>query len=621
VSDGTETGRLAASLLARGKLDEAERQYRQLLGQTWAVEEQYDEWLNALARIYQGLGRPREAGHVLCYLQRFAEAAPLFAGAGAVADAARCRELWARSGAASSPLGPNAALELLAQAAAGYAAAGWNVHAAVAWAHARAFSSARQAWEKVARDPRLADRPYEQALCHFNLGLAARAGSAPDAARHLILAQQQLEEVADRFEAEGQRERAWDCYSVLIQLGREEDSFENLAEGYLNCIRVLKEDNLKYYALQYYEDFLRLALGREEFHAAATLFREAADYARRVGLEYERGYLQRAAETWWLAADKNEREGGPVELSENALHAAIDGFSALGDFLRVRQSYLRLGALDLPEKKQQRYREAARRYPDQSGAPVKAPAFPDYLRHQHAYPPIWELDLVEWELDGDHAAVCASILGDAHQPGMIRRQALALLLVHLDGARSGEAASRSPARLAEIAQGLGELAIYQTLRPLERLYAEGAPLVRRGVMKALPRLFFKRTFALLVRGLRDAAPEVRDAAVEALEALHFPHAFDPLTRIFREHADHAVKVTALTSIGRIATVEAGEFLIDVLRYESEGLREVARQLLSQFEHREAIYPLLRRHLEMETGPARIPLEQLVRSYGLHSISV
>jgi HEAT repeat protein len=216
--------------------------------------------------------------------------------------------------------------------------------------------------------------------------------------------------------------------------------------------------------------------------------------------------------------------------------------------------------------------------------------------------------------------VCASIVGDAHQPGMIRRQALQLLLLHLDGARSGEAAARSPTRLAEIAQGLGELLAYPALRPLERLYEEGAPLVRRGVMKALQRLYFKRTFNLIGRGLRDAAPEVRDTAIEALEALHFPHAFDPLTRIFREHADHAVKVTALTSIGRIATVEAGEFLIDVLRHESEGLREVARQLLAQFEHREAIYPLLRRHLEMENGPARVALEQLVRSYGLHAVA-
>ena len=44
---------------------------------------------------------------------------------------------------------------------------------------------------------------------------------------------------------------------VLLKLGRDSGSYENLAEGYINCIRILKEDNLKFYVLQYYEDFVR----------------------------------------------------------------------------------------------------------------------------------------------------------------------------------------------------------------------------------------------------------------------------------------------------------------------------------------------------------------------------
>ena len=120
---------------------------------------------------------------------------------------------------------------------------------------------------------------------------------------------------------------------------------ENLAEGYINCIRVLKEDNLKFYVLQYYEDFLRIALEREEYHAAATVFREAADYARRVGLIYDRGYMKRAAETWWKAAEKNERDGGPVEITENAYLAAIDAYNSVGDFFHVRESYKQLAKL------------------------------------------------------------------------------------------------------------------------------------------------------------------------------------------------------------------------------------------------------------------------------------
>ena len=181
--------------------------------------------------------------------------------------------------------------------------------------------------------------------------------------------------------------------------------------------------------------------------------------------------------------------------------------------------------------------------------------------------------------------------------------------MELEGVRAGTALE--PARLAQVALGLGELQAYPALRPLEKLFGHPDPGVRRGVMKALRFLYYKRTFVLLVRGLRDEDDEVRRAALEAVEGLHFPHAFDPLSRIFREHADPRVKTAALTSIGRIATLEAGEFLVDVLRHEPDAMRDVARRLLHHFDNPD-IYPILRRHLEVESGPARQDLEQIVR---------
>ena len=43
-------------------------------------------------------------------------------------------------------------------------------------------------------------------------------------------------------ETVGLRERAFDCFQVLIQLGREHESFEDVLEGFgLNCVRVLRE--------------------------------------------------------------------------------------------------------------------------------------------------------------------------------------------------------------------------------------------------------------------------------------------------------------------------------------------------------------------------------------------
>jgi hypothetical protein len=127
--------------------------------------------------------------------------------------------------------------------------------------------------------------------------------------------------------------------------------------------------------------------------------------------------------------------------------------------------------------------------------------------------------------------------------------------------------------------------------------------VRRGVQRALRNLYFKRSFQMIQRGLSDSAPEVQKGALEALGALHFPHAFDPLTRIFREHEEPRIKEVALESIGRIASLEAGEFLIEVLRYEAPALREVARRLLSQFDNAD-ILPILQKHMELESGPRR-----------------
>jgi HEAT repeat protein len=200
---------------------------------------------------------------------------------------------------------------------------------------------------------------------------------------------------------------------------------------------------------------------------------------------------------------------------------------------------------------------------------------------------------------------------------MIRRRALSVLLSHLDAGTRQSGAELEPSTLAQISLGMGELQAYAALRPLERLYEHPHPEVRRGVMRALKHLYFKRTFELVARGLRDDSADVRKAALEAMASLHFPHAFDPLTRIFREHEDPRVKEVALESIGRIASLEAGEFLIEVLRYEMDPLRDAARRQLAQFENPD-ILPILKKHLELESGPARTALEQVVRALGVRA---
>src|SRR4029077_18468968 len=120
-----------------------------------------------------------------------------------------------------------------------------------------------------------------------------------------------------------------ECYGILLRLGRDTASFENVAEGYLNSIRILAADDQKFYVLQYYDDFLEYAVEQKELHAAATLAREAADYSLKAGLVYDRHYLRRAAELWAEAAKQNEAASGPTDLSENALHAGVDAASSL----------------------------------------------------------------------------------------------------------------------------------------------------------------------------------------------------------------------------------------------------------------------------------------------------
>jgi HEAT repeat protein len=349
--------------------------------------------------------------------------------------------------------------------------------------------------------------------------------------------------------------------------------------------------------------------------------REAADYARRVGLIYDRGYMKRAAEIWWRAAEKNERDGGPVEITENAYLAAIDAFNSVGDFFHVRESYRKLQALALGEKKQKRYADVVSRYAEVWQEAIEAAPFPDYLRQQHAYPEIWYLDLIEWELDGDPEQVCATIVGDLRWADMIRRQALVALLAFLElksrPSAPGAPADLDPIGLGAIIQALGAMQAYPVLRPLERYWEHPHEEVRRSVMRATHRLFFKRTYELIKRGLKDPATTVADAALEAMAHLNFPHAFDPLIRIFRESEESRIREAALETIGHITTLEAGEFLIEVLRYETEPLREHARRLLAKFENPDVL-PILRKHLELENGPARQSLEAIVRALSIRA---
>ena len=147
----------AEALVQQGRWVDAERHYRELIGQTHVINYEYDDWLRRLGEIYRHLGRGREAAFVYLYLHVFELARGQLATDEHVALRARLAEIEKR----------------WSEAATLYQRAKLPVHAAVAFERAKQYPEAVAAWKSLLHAPGLANRPYEAALVHFNYGLAA----------------------------------------------------------------------------------------------------------------------------------------------------------------------------------------------------------------------------------------------------------------------------------------------------------------------------------------------------------------------------------------------------------------------------------------------------------------
>jgi hypothetical protein len=357
--DKRQVERDAQELLRAGRYEDALAKLWLLIDRVHVIEEEFRAYLRNMAVCYEHLSRRRAAGAAWLFLNDLPRATQL--AQNVPLDLARCA----------------IASRDHAQAARFFEAAGWLGHAAIQLELAKNDRGARVLWERLADDARLRDDPYTQGLVRFNLGRAcARLGDADPARKQQVQAMHLLTAAADGYEQKGLRERAFDCYGVLLTIGRE-GSFENLAEGYLNCVRILREDGLKYYVLQYYEDFQQMALQRRELHACATLFREAAEYARRQGMPYARHYRAKGGETHVMAAERALADGGPPEFAENSYAAAIDAYNELGIYSKVREVYTKLSKLPLAEKRRARYARLAKRLAGMPDDETPMPGFPD----------------------------------------------------------------------------------------------------------------------------------------------------------------------------------------------------------------------------------------------------
>jgi tetratricopeptide (TPR) repeat protein len=590
------TRELADRALRSGRSREALALYWQLLGSMKAERANYERWLDGAVGAYLALNRTREAGYILLSLRRYGEAQRHFPAA------ERPRE-WALCAA---KLGHHS------EAARVLSESGHRVLAAIELESAGAMAAARLEWERVLRDPRLAGRPYETALVHFNLGEALlQIGDRSGATRAFADAQHLLETAADAFETRGEPQRAFECYGVLLRIGKDTGTFENVAEGYLNAIRVLATDNHSL-LMQYYDDFLSYAVEQGEWHAAATVAREAADSSLRTGKKYAPYYLERAVEAWTRAAGENQANDGPVDLSANALHAAIDASTALGDLEECGRLYAQLAELPVGEKRRLRYRTLAQRYaamPAEARPPTVG--LPEYLRRSDgaAYPDVWRQDLIEWELGGDPSAMLARYVANKPPVNEYARQALRALLICNDPGFSQE----NLRGVAQLVTALGGVQHYDVLSPLERLLDHPAPEVRCAVMGVVILVYSTRIFGLIRRGLGDPAPSVADEALSALRNVKFVDALDPAMRIFRESVDERVRLAVLEGMGRIGTPEAALGLIEAVRQETGTLRAAAETQLAKLKGDDEVATLIRQARDAEIGDRREVLDRVIKA--------
>jgi tetratricopeptide (TPR) repeat protein len=471
----------------------------------------------------------------------------------------------------------------MAEAAREMEDAGQVAAAAILRERAKDWSAARALWSRLVHVTERGDDVYVAALVRFNLARCAKqCGDAVRAREAIVASVRLLEEAADHFESVGQRERAFDCFGVLLQIGRESGAFEDVLEGYVNCIRILREDHLKYFALEYFEEAIAAATERGETSAAATLAREAADYARSLGLApTSGGYSVRQAELWRALAKQHLGRGAPPEIAENALLASILAFSEVGQWSRVGALYRELSELDLDPSRREHYGRVSGRYGTMRDDALETSSTVSHpLRQETHFTEVWHVDVVEWEQQGSAAEACADVLLDRRWPDLIRRKAMLARMTALpiEAAADDASAAGQEARL-RLTEQLAQLQLYAVLSPLEKLFARGARRVKIAVLEAMQTLFFKRSFVTVRTALRDPDPPVVEQACKAVEALYFVHAVDPLSRILRESPEPAPRASALRALSHIDTIEAAELLLGVLEHGAPADRLAAMAAL------------------------------------------
>ena len=539
------------------------------LAQAYVGEDEYGPAVRVLGRILAETGEARGALTCGWYLSGGPVAEALTDRVGAED---RGRSLWAQ--AQKIGLHEARAKRMAEAAAAEFETAALIAQAAVCREKAEDHRTARGLWSRLAESIGAAAEGdlYAAGLARFNLARTSRnLGDMKAAHEATVAAVHHLEQAADRYESVGQRERSFDCYHVLVAIGREFSTLEHVLEGYVNLIRILREDQLRSHALQSFEEAIRYVRGHGEVAAAATLSQEMGAYARKQGLpSVARQAVVTQAEMWHEVAKATVGRGGPPEMAENALLAAVMCHAELGQFRQVGDTYVELGQLAIEPARRAHYARASKRYSEARDERVETSAWAQPAPKDTAFPDVWHVDLIEWEQRGSAAAACADILLSAEPwSEQVRRRALVARLTAL----RVEPGAASPEARVSLVRALEPIELYSILAPLEKLAVDPDSSVRASVARALGRFLYKRTFIALRTLLADPDASVKQEAQRALEQMRFPHAFDPLARIHREAADAAARVAALRALAQLDSEEAAEMVVGVLQHAGPAERD------------------------------------------------
>lgn len=623
----------ARAFASRNDLPRARAALAQALQHAIAREEDYVAVTSEIREILARMGDFRAALTVDWYAGSERTQRPLIDHVPPI-DRARTLLAWAdRSN------DPARAKATYARAADEYEAAGLVAQAAIARERGGDFGRARALWSRLAQllttsSKTSADRGdadasllgadfYAAGLARFNLARTSqRTGDAAAARQAVVEAVHMLEQAADRYETIGQRERAFDCFQVLIAIGKESGEFEHVLEGYVNVIRILREDHLRYCALQSYEEVVAAAEKRGEAAAAATLAREMGAYARKEGLPSVANFATLTqARLWQDVAGAAQSRKSPAEIAENALLAAVIAYGEAGQYSRVGSIYKSLSELPLAAGRCAHYAKAGKRYVGAQDLAIDAGPLPAHLRQEVGFPEVWHVDLVEWEQRGSVSQACGDVVLDPTQwSDVTRRRAMLARLTALgieaeEGSPSpprGEALSE---RYAALCDQLSLVDLYVILSPLEHLFRRPEEVVRQAVVRALAKFSYKRTFITLREALSDADPAVVNQASKSLEELRFPHAFDPLSRIYREASSKEVRQSAIRALAKIDTFEAAEMLLSILQHDGPSERDAAVGALKGGRGMKFV-DLARSSFRSLPAPAQTAVRQILQGRGV-----